>query len=647
VDTDDIYSGRIAESDIDHASFIQWADYADESITQYDSKGVSSTVNRYVSDIYIDTENRRDAVEALLQVCRGSLIEKNGKIGITCDAPVGGQGIVTATTSNTLTDSTRNGVVSPTWPTGGTNGQLENLKVEILAASYGGSGTGVGQVFDILSNTGNQITIDGTWSPQPSGAAYIVYAMDLNTDIVGDMVLKRSSPTHSLSNEIIATFNSEEFDGREGTVTVRDTRKDDFNETYIDRFGLNSETVEYQAISSYGLAVRTSWYNLRKSIDQNRVIEISNVNVEGLALEVGDVISLRHEVGQIDKDLWRVERKISKGESSFDLVLRLFRGLVYLDWPTDNFDGLEIRSRLRAAHSLPPHIKNLSLSVIEGAGVPPIIAVNYTIPKWEFDGSYVVIEASINGGVTFSEVQRSQDESRTSFLAQPGRDYVVRAIFVSHTRTRADSIIRSGSATGAGGGNNTLEDTGRVSDVDYYTGFTMILRPGVGEEVREITSNTDDEYTVDTNWSVNPSVSDAYTIYKPAPEATIKTAVSDVREETLRWVAEEKLTPTDPTGLTLNEGGTQDTVEVDWTDNADDEVEYEVWRSPDDGAGAPTGVWVEIDNSPFAAPVSTPVLDGDTATLSTASLWWYRVRARSKWAYSAYTAAEQVDLSLA
>lgn len=647
VDTDDIYSGRIAESDIDHASFIEWADYADESITQYDSKGTAGTVARYVSDIYIDTENRRDAVEALLQVCRGSLIEKDGKIGITCDAPVGGQGIVTSTTSNTLTDSSRDGVVLPTWPTGGASGQLVNLKVEILGSGYGGSGTGSGQVFDILSNTNNQITIDGTWSPQPSGAAYIVYAMELNTDRVGDMVLKRGSPTHSLSNEIIATFNSNEFDGREGTVTVRDTREDDFNQTYIDRFGLNSQTVEYKAISSYGLAVRTSWYNLRKSIDQNRVIEISNVNVEGLALEVGDVVSLSHEVGQITKDLWRVEQKVSKGETTFDLTVRLFRDLVHLDWPTDNFDGLEIRSRVRAAHSLPPHIKNLSLSVIEGIGVSPVIRVNYAIPQWEFDGSYVVIEASTDAGGTFNEVQRSQDESRTSFIAQAGRDYLVRAIFVSHTRTRADGIIRSGSATG--GGNNTLADTSRVSDVDYYTGFTMILRPGVGQEVREITSNTATEYTVDTNWTVNPSVSDDYTIFNPAPEATIKTAISDVREDKIRWVSEEKLTPSDPTGLSVSEGGTENTVEIDWTDNADDEITYEVWRSPDDGSGgggAPTGVWVQIDNSPYTAPVSTPVTDSDTTTLSTASLWWYRVRARSKWAYSAYTAAEQVDLSL-
>jgi len=224
---------------------------------------------------------------------------------------------------------------------------------------------------------------------------------------------------------------------------------------------------------------------------------------------------------------------------------------------------------------------------------------------------------------------------------------VVRAIFVSHTRTRADSTIRSGSATG--GGNNTLTDTGRVSDVDYYTGFTMILRPGVGQEVREITSNTATEYTVDTNWTVNPSVSDDYTVYSPAPEATIKTAISDVREDKIRWVAEDKLTPSDPTSLSVAEGGTQDTVDINWTDNADDEITYEVWRSPDDGSGgggAPTGVWVQIDNSPYTAPVSTPVTDSDTTTLSTASLWWYRVRARSKWAYSAYTAAEQVDLSL-
>jgi hypothetical protein len=640
---DDVYSGAISETDIDHESFVDWATYADETITETDGNGATSSVARYRSDLYLTEENKESAVDVLLRTCRGSLVEKNGKIGIALDAPLGGEGITTGTTTNTLTDSNRDGLQKPTWPTGGPNGQLAGLTVEILPASAGGSGTGAGQIREIASNDANSLTVTSAWTVQPSGAKYIVYAMHLTTDNIGDVVLRRESPTHSITNEIVASFESTADDGRDATVSVRDTNEDGFGETYIDRFGKNSTTVSYPAITSYGMATRTAWYELRRGIDQNRILTIANANVEALPLEVGDLVAVSHEVGDLDRVLFRVERKVSKGESSFDITLRLFQELVYLDSPTDDFDALQIRSRLRAPHAVPPHVTNLSNppTLLQGDGKPPTVTLSYTRPQWEFDGAFVSIEASTDGGATYNQIATSESDS-AQFVVQPGRTYDVRAVFISHKKVRADAPLVIGTSTS--GTSSTLTDTARNWVIDFFKDWTLLVRKGTGtEESAVVTTNTSDTMTIGTTWTNNPAT-DPYECYIPAPSTQFTTADSKFRPVTvLQWLGETKETPATPTSLGGSEGATQNTVDLSWTDNANDELEYHIQRAPD-VTGSP-GTWVTIADQEAAN--SNSYTDSDTTTLSTQALWWYRVRCRSIYGFSDYSNEVQVDLSLA
>lgn len=127
---------------------------------------------------------------------------------------------------------------------------------------------------------------------------------------------------------------------------------------------------------------------------------------------------------------------------------------------------------------------------------------------------------------------------------------------------------------------------------------------------------------------------------KPPGDGTLTVAPSF-----LAWIPNRQELPETPTGLSGEEGGTQNTVVLTWTDNATDELEYHVERAPD-VSGSP-GTWnILTIGSPLAAN-STNYTDTDSATLSTQSLWWYRVRCRSAYGYSAYSNQDQVDLSLA
>jgi len=642
VASDDVFSAGIPESGIDHASFIDWAGYADENVTVYDAGGAVVTTERYRSDLYINDATRANALAALLMTCRGTLVERDGKVGISCEAPRGGTGTATGGTTTTLQDTNRNGATLPSWPTSGVQGLLQDYKVEIV------SGTGAGQIRTIDSNTANTVTVTSAWDvgQEPDNTSeYIIYAIRLDQDNVGKVEFKRKQPTHSVTNEIVATFDVNTQYGREGTVRVQATGQDGFGETYIDRFGRNSRSMSLSATTDYSYAVRQAWYTLQRGIIANRQLMVTDANIEAMPLEIGDIVAVSHPTAGLASELFMVNRKVSKPNQTYDLTLSLYREDLHLDWPSYSPDGIKIRTRFRSAHEVPPHVTSLVVTKTEKDNAAPVINVSWVRPPWEYPGAKTIVEASTDGGATFVEVGRS-DLSNLSFTALAGTSYTIRAVFVSHTNTRADDSLVVDTASG--GAATTLVDTGRSYETNLYTGWTVLLREGVvgppGEETATITSNTDDTLTVSSTWTNNPTSGDTYEIFKAAPSTTTVTSDTSNKKVTiLQWLGDTKETPATPTSLSAQEGTTQNTVDLTWTDNATDELEYHIQRAPD-VSGSP-GTWVTIsDNEPAN---SNSYLDSDTSTLSGQALWWYRVRCRSIYGFSDYSAQVQVDLSLA
>jgi hypothetical protein len=636
---DDVFSAGIPESGIDHASFIDWAGYAAESVNAYDAGGSLVSTERFRSDLYIDNATRASALAALLTACRGTLVERDGKVGIVCEAPRGGTGTATSGTTTTLVDTNRNGATLPSWPTSGVQGLLEGYKVEIL------SGTGAGQIRTIASNTANTVTVTSAWDvgQEPDNTSeYVVYAVRLNSDNVGKVEFKRKQPTHSVTNEIVATFDVNSQYGREGSVRVQATGQDGFGETYVDRFGKNSRSLALTATTDYSYAVRQAWYTLQRDIVTNRQLMVSDANVEAMPLEIGDVVTVSHPTAGLASELFMVTRKVSKPNLTYDLTLSLYRDEVYLDWPTYSPDGIQIRSRFRSAHEVPPHVTSLTVTKTERDNAAPIINVSWVRPPWEYPGAKTIVEASTDGGTTFVEVGRS-DFDNLSFAALAGTSYTIRAVFVSHTNTRADDSLVIDTASG--GSATTLVDTGRSYETDLYTGWTVLLREGVtgppSEETALITSNTNDTITVGSTWANAPASGDTYEVFRPAPSTSITTSDTAAKKVTLlQWLGETKETPGDPTNLSAVEGSTQNTVDLTWNDNATDELEYHIQRAPD-VTGSP-GTWVTISDTEAAN--STSYTDSDTTTLSTQAIWWYRVRCRSIYGFSAYSNEADVDL---
>ncbi len=641
----DVFSGAIPESQIDHKSFVHWAGYCDDTVTMRDAEGQEFTGPRYQTDYYITTQTRAQAISDLLQACRGSLVEKDGKVGIVLEAPRGGaykSGVSTVSgTATTLTDSARDGESLPTWPDNGfQNGGLEGMKVEILA------GTGAGQVRTIASNDSDTITVTSAWATNPStDSEYTIYALKLTADNVGNVQFRRNQPTHKITNEIVATFDVNDNYGRQGTVRLQDTYVDGFGDTYIERFGKNSRTMELGAITDYSYAVRIAWAHLQKGILSNRHVVISGANIEAMPLEVGDIVCVDHPVSGLDNQLFVVQKITTKQNNQYDIVATLYDDDLYLDWPTFSPDGVTVRSRFRAPHEVPPHVTSLAVTKTERDNAAPIINVSWVKPPWEYTGGETVVEVSTDSGATWNHISRSE-LSATSFAAQANTSYDVRAVFVSHTATRADAPLVVSTATG--GTASTLVDTARAVNApftdDLYTGWTALLRKGTGtEESKIIASNTSDTLTITGTWTNNPAASDPYEIYRPPPTGSVTTSdVFVTGPSIMQWISEEKLTPGDPTNLSGVEGLTQNTVDLTWVDNATDEVEYFVYRAPD-VSGSP-GTWNNITVA--GLPANTQAYtDNDTTTLQTQALWWYRVRCRSIYGFSEYSNEDQVDLS--
>lgn len=90
----------------------------------------------------------------------------DGKIVVTPSYDIFTQGTVSSATTNTLTNSTK------TW----TTNQWTNYQVRII------SGTGIGQIRTISSNTGTQLTVSSNWTVTPDATSQ--YVIEGNDDFI-------------------------------------------------------------------------------------------------------------------------------------------------------------------------------------------------------------------------------------------------------------------------------------------------------------------------------------------------------------------------------------------------------------------------------------------------------------------------------
>lgn len=212
----DVFSAGIDPADLLLESFIIWAAYCDDSVSVRDVSRALVSRPRFEASLHITKGvNRRQAIDDLLQSCRGSLVERGGQLGVVLDAPLGGKGSISGATATTLTDDARDGADLPTWPDGGDNGALEGLRVKIL------TGAGAGQVRFIASNTVDTLTVTAAWDTTPDPAdTYAVFSVELNDSNMGRLSLPKAAPTYRLTNSLTVRYEDEEYFGREARKSV-------------------------------------------------------------------------------------------------------------------------------------------------------------------------------------------------------------------------------------------------------------------------------------------------------------------------------------------------------------------------------------------------------------------------------------------
>lgn len=513
----DAWSAGVSEADLDIASFITWATYANESISVFDANGNAVTVSRFLSSLYHTTPDRRAAIQALLDAARASLVFRNGKTGVVCDAPLGGKGQATSGSTSSLTDSRRTDSAYPavpSFPTGGLNGALAGLKVEIY------EGTGAGQVRTIESNTADTVvpTVDFLVAPNAT-SKYAIYAVKITKDNCNNVKRTKGVASHAVPNRLVVQFEAEEFRGRSASIPIIDSVEDDQGNTHLDRFGPVESQLSLPAVTSYQQAVRHGWYELRKGLDTNRLFEIEDVNIEGMPIEVGDIILFSHDIDGVANEVLRVERFENLGDATYKVTARLYREHIHADWPTDDFQGLDISSNLINPHSVPPHVANTVVEPErETADSPPLMVVTYDLPQWPYAGWSVLIEARYRDAEenwTDWKLMATSRDASASFRAARLADYEIRAVFISHSGVRADADVVSGTSSGSNSG-TTLNDTSKHWTPNQYTGLTAAIVGGTGDgQERTIASNTDTQAVV-PGWDDTPDASSQYKFYSPA-----------------------------------------------------------------------------------------------------------------------------------
>jgi len=521
-DTSDRWSAGLSANAVDFGSFIDWGDYAEDTIGVYDFDNNSINVERYRSDLYVKSGKRGEVLKMLLHACRGTLVAKDGKVGIVLDAPTGGKGTITGATSTVITESTRTGLVDSTWPDGGVSGLLTGMRVKIL------TGTGSGQVRTIASNTKNTFTVSSAFSPTPSvGGTFAIYALELTTDNVGVIQVRHKKALHELTNQIIATWQSTKDQGRNASVPIPDTYEDDQTpgKYHFDKFGLNEKTVAMNATTEWQQAVRNGWYELRRELDHNFEFIISDLNIEGLVLEVGDHVLINHDISGISNETARVARIEDGGQATYTLACELTRDHVYLDYPTDDFDSVDISSTLTPPHGVPPHVSGVLIDhYVELDGEQPLVVVDWDQPEWQYANWSVVVDFRYQNPNTliwtaWTELGISRTRKITFRASRIGM-VEVRPVLLSGAGIRADDHLENGTSSGSNSP-TTLNDTTKAWVVDEWDGCVAEIISGTGADaddpIREIASNTATQLTVTSSWDITPDGTSVYDIYVAAP----------------------------------------------------------------------------------------------------------------------------------
>jgi len=283
VDDDDVFSAGLSVSDLAIETFALWAPYADESISVKTPEGDIVSTERFHSDLYVRSGDRRVSLDMLLKACRATLVPRNGKVGIVLDAPTGGSGTLSDVATVTLTDSDRDGEKLPTFPTD----VLEGMTCKML------DGDDVGLTRLIESNDENSWVLASAFPNAAPGDKYAIFAVELTVDNVDDVHVSHVKP-------------SNEHTVKEDEVTLE-------------------ATTEWQQ------AVRHGWFQVRSERDRNFKFEIQNANIEALPLEVGDLVLLNHDVNGIEDQLVRADRVTSSGNQTFNIEARIYVEHVYLE----------------------------------------------------------------------------------------------------------------------------------------------------------------------------------------------------------------------------------------------------------------------------------------------------------------------------
>jgi len=519
-DSSDRWSAGLPAGDVDLGSFIDWGDYAEDTISVYDFDNSLISVERYRSDLYVKSGKRGEVLKMLLQACRGTLVAKDGKVGLVLDAPTGGTGTITGATSTVITESTRTGLVDSSWPDGGVSGLLTGLKAKIL------TGTGAGQVRTIASNTKTTFTVSSAFSPTPSvGGTFAIYALELNTDNVGPIQVRHKKALHELTNQVIASWESTKDQGRGATVPIPDTYEDDQSNYHFDKFGLNERTIDMPATTEWQQAVRNGWYELRRELDHNFEFVITGLNIEGLVLEVGDHVLINHDISGIANETARVVRLEDGGTATYNLTCELTRDHVYLDYPTDDFDSVDISSTLVPPHGVPPHVTGVLIDhYVELDGEQPLVVVDWDEPEWLYANWSVVVDFRYQNPKTLAWTDWTElgvsKTRKIAFRASRIGMVEVRPVLLSGMGVRADDPLDNGLSSGSNT-SNTLNDTTKAWEVDEWDGCHIKIIEGAGydadDPIREVASNTATEITVTATWDVTPNGTSVYDLYVPAP----------------------------------------------------------------------------------------------------------------------------------
>jgi len=516
-----------------------------------DDFGVRETTIEWTADNWATTESKS---------CSG------GSCKVCVGSAVGDSGTVSSATNATLVDD------SKSWTGGAWNGWL----VEIY------SGTGEGQVREVISNTDKELTIDTNWTVNPDSTSQY--------RLIRNDCYNRDSGTaeNGGNNYLVDTDKS----------WLTDEWKDGYIEIYDGTGAGQVRKIEKNELIEHGtkakITVYSNWDTNPTNDSQYRLIKKSDI-INSTFLSANHTFKFR---------VCAWDNSINANEDCSDE----YNITVLSSNSAPVLSNLSVQSPNFCSQGLAGYVLTWDYEDAEGDEQAYYdiqikkddndFSGNLTVDKDDVIGSHhyyiITAEDSLEYNKTYYWRVRATDDrgggyAKTSDWKEGPNFTTPSHAYPQVEFSTVESALESGTATS--GSEWKLIDSAKNWSSDEYKGKTVKIVSGTGAgQARNIVSNTSTELTVYTKWDTIPDSTSEYEIVESALESGTATSGSEWKliDNTKSWDVDDykgktvKIVSGTGAGQARNiesNTSTELTVYTKWDTIPDSTSEYEIFDS--------------------------------------------------------------------